>query len=53
MFGLHLDLYFAFEKNFGLWLDLDWIKKKQDWIWNAKFGSPFISALQWSTGDIM
>jgi len=40
---LHLDLDFAFEKIFGLWLDLDWVFKNQDWIWIAKFDSPFIS----------
>jgi len=25
--GLHI------WKNFGLWLDLDWVFKNQDWIW--------------------
>ena len=41
-FRLHLDLDFVFEKNFGLWLDLDWVLKNQVWI--AKYDSPLISA---------
>jgi len=36
-FGLHLDLDFSFEKNFGLCLDCF---KNQDWIWFAKYDSP-------------
>ena len=43
IFGLHLDLDFTFEKSFGLWLDLNWVLKYQEWIWIAKYDSPLIS----------
>jgi len=33
-------------KCFGLWLDLDWVVKNQDWIWIAKYDSPLIFGLQ-------
>jgi len=32
-----------FPKLFGLWLDLDCVKKIQDWIWIAKLNSALIS----------
>jgi len=32
IFAFHLDLHFTFAKSFGLWLDLDWVLKNQDWI---------------------
>jgi len=38
-----LDLDFKFLKPFGLSLDLNWVLKIQDWIWIAKYDSPFIS----------
>ena len=34
---------FKFLIVFGLWLDLDWVFKIQDWIWIAKLDSPLIS----------
>jgi len=44
-FGLHLDL----NNVFGLWLELDWVFKNQDWIWIAKYDSPLISDVRHST----
>ena len=41
-----LDLDFEFLKLIGLWLDLDWVLKMQDWIRMAKSDSPFISGLE-------
>jgi len=35
-----MDLDFKFLILFGLWLDLDWVFKIQDWIWIAKLDSP-------------
>jgi len=32
---------------FGLWLDLDWVLKIQDWIWIVKYDSPLISGEKW------
>jgi len=41
-----LDLDLHLTKIFGLWLDLDWVLKNQDWIRIAKFDSPLISVMQ-------
>jgi len=41
-FGLHMDLDFKYLTLFGLWLDLDWVLKIQDWIRIAKYDSPLI-----------
>ena len=38
-----LDFDFAFEKNFGLCLDLDWVLKNQDCICIEKHDGPLIS----------
>ena len=43
LFRLHLDVDFAFEKVFGLWLGLDWVLTNQDWIWIAKYACLLIS----------
>ena len=40
-----MDLDFKFLEPLGLWLDLDWVSKIQDWIWIAKYDSPLISGL--------
>ena len=40
LFGLGL----LIKKKFGLWLDLDWVLKIQEWIWIAKYDSPLISS---------
>ena len=36
---------------FGLWLDLDWVLKIQDWIWIAKCDSPLFSAADQRHGN--
>jgi len=40
-FSNFLDFIWTWE-IFGLWLDLDWVLKNQDWVWIAKHDSPLI-----------
>ena len=35
-------LDFTFKEIFGLWLDVDWALKNQDWTWIGKSDSPLI-----------
>jgi len=43
-----LDLSTSFELRpyiFGIWLDLEWLLRNQDWIWIVKYDSLVISAV--------